>query len=76
MMTIAVVICAKMLAYEDTFDMDSSSDTVIDLNIVFPKILWMNVSQLKGINLKETCNIFRRYKCILKQNKITLLYFM
>ena len=45
MMTIAVVICAKMLAYEDTFDMDSSSDTVIDLNIVCPKILWTNVSQ-------------------------------
>ena len=37
MMTIAVVICAKMLAYEDTFDMGSSSDTVIDLNIVLKK---------------------------------------
>ena len=60
MMTIAVVICAKMLAYEDTFDMDSSSDTVIDLNIVFPKILWMNVSQLlkKPVIYSEDINAF------------------
>ena len=50
MMTIAVVICAKMLAYEDTFDMDSSSDTVIDLNIVFPKILKKPVIYSEDIN--------------------------
>ena len=57
MMTIAVVICAKMLAYEDTFDMDSSSDTVIDLNIVFPKILWMNVLK-KPVIYSEDINAF------------------
>ena len=52
MMIITVLICAKMWAYDDTFDMDSSSDTVIDLNIVCPKIL------KKALIYSEDINVF------------------
>ena len=53
MMIITVIICAKMWAYDDTFDMDSSSDTVIDLNIVLPLI-----TLKKALIYSEDINVF------------------